>query len=809
MQKSPLQKLFRSLRSHWSRVKPASLNKAPVVGRGTLARFKGKSSWRRRLPQLTALCLGSIAICASLDFSPVSLSERSGLVTKSMSALSYFERYAYSVRMIIYGEQRTDLVEKARQKIVIVKISDNTLRYFAESPLPRELHARVTRELTQAGAKVIAFDLLFDVPRQDNPQGDRDFAGAARQSQRVLWAAVTDNANSQPVLRHAIPLFVNASPFEGHINAGNLSVKQLEQSVVDSLQAIVPDKGKFVPAFSLMAARMAVETTRKTTNKAMDVVPATQSSKNRLSPFAVPLDERGNFKITFLGGAGNSNENVFPEISYEAIYRGEAQSEFYKSHNFFRDKIVLIGDDTTFGKDYRYTPIGEMSGVEIHAHAISTLLLGCFIREVPTWVNLGLIALMGAVVCPLAAVRKLQWIVLGVLSILSLYFVLNIWLFVFHGWWLHLVAPCAALVLSTVFMLVERGFFEEGEKEHMFDALVSAAGSAIERRDPSTSGHSQRVTALTIALAEAVSEQRKGPFKNVRFSASQIKELRYAGLLHDFGKIGVRENVLTKSHKLDPRHFEAVVGRLLVARNAVALDYSQRQLNALQNSQGMSLNTLEILQQELAAKLVQIDEDIALLEKSNDPMVTFLPDAQYEQLHALLDRLESMSFRNASGVQTPVITSEERNALSIRKGSLTPDEYREVQKHAALSFDFLEQIPWTDGLSNIPEIARAHHEKLNGKGYPQGLTESQIPLQARMMTIADIFDALTAADRPYKKAMPVDKALQILRSEAEDGALDMDLLDIFIEQRVHSVTEHWNYSSPNAGMASGAQAYAL
>ncbi|RYG61186.1 HD domain-containing protein, partial [bacterium] len=157
----------------------------------------------------------------------------------------------------------------------------------------------------------------------------------------------------------------------------------------------------------------------------------------------------------------------------------------------------------------------------------------------------------------------------------------------------------------------------------------------------------------------------------------------------------------------------------------------------------------------------------------------------------------------------PVISDAERQALSIRRGSLTPEEYREVQKHAALSFDFLEQIPWTDSLSNIPEIARAHHEKLNGKGYPRGLMQDEIPLQARMMTIADIYDALTAADRPYKKAMPVDKALHILRSEAKDGALDVDLLEIFIEQEVYLETDNWTYTSPTGvEPVSGLQALA-
>jgi len=760
-----------------------------MASRGKMARFKGQSSWRRRLPHIVALCLLSIAICAGLDSSQ--MAGRS-----EVNALSYFEQYAYIVRMIIHGEQRSDLVEKARQKIVLVTITDDTFRQFSGPPMPRENHARVVRELTKAGAKVIGLDLIFDAYRADNPQGDKALSAAARGSKNVLWAAMTNHVNGEVTLSQATPAFRDASPHQGHINAGDVYLKQLEQPVVDRLKIAVSYQGQSIPAFSLAAARMAANIT----DKPLDRVPFLGSKANA----KIPLDANGQFRITFLGGG----QPVFPEIPYEAIYRGEAQNEFYRTHAYFRDKIVLIGDNTTFGKDFPHTPIGGMAGVEIQAHAIATLLLGCFIREAPPWVNLALIVFMGAIVCPLAAARKLQWVVLGVLFTLLSFFVINVWLFVFYGWWLHLIGPSAALILATAFMIIERGLFEEREKEHMFDALVSAAGSAIERRDPSTSGHSQRVTALTIALAEAVSQQRTGPFKAVRFSSSQLKELRYAGLLHDFGKIGVRENVLTKSHKLEPRHFEAVVSRLLLARQALCLDFAQRHIKLLESDEN-PITQIQNLERDQERKLAQIDADIELLAHSNDPLVTYLADAQYEKLHQLLDRLEPMSYRGVAGEQIPVLSGEERNALSIRKGSLTPEEYREVQKHAALSFDFLEQIPWTDSLSNIPEIARAHHEKLNGSGYPQGIGGDQIPLQARIMTIADIYDALTAADRPYKKAMPVGKALHLLRDEANQGALDLDLLEIFIEQQIYAVTEDWSYAPPpKAEAAPGTPLYA-
>lgn len=764
-----------------SRFRRTEPTRTPLAGKGSLARFKGKSSWRRRLPHLVWLCFFSVALCAALD-----IPQKSGTTGNTLAALSYFEQYAYSVRMMIYGTQRQDLVRAARSKIVIVRMTDDTFEEIPGPPIPREYHATVVRELTKAGAKVIAFDLLFDQARKDNPFGNDELASAAAESGNVLWAAVTSNINGK--ISGPIPEFSKASPHIGHINAGNLVLKQLEQPLIDRLHVVAKDESHVVPAFSLMAARMLVGDTRK----AYATVPTPDNYRPGVPPERIPLDEDGTFKISFLGGGAD----VFPRISYEAIYRGEAQSEFYKSHSFFKNKIVLIGDDTTFGNDFRYTPIGQMAGVEIHAHAIATLLSGSFIKEVPAWLNLALIVALGSIVCPLAASGRLQRLVVGVAFILCGFFLLNVWLFVSYGWWIHLIGPSAALVLSTALIMIERGFFEEREKERMFDALVSAAGSAIERRDPSTSGHSQRVTALTIALAEAVTRQKQGPFQHVRFSQAQLKELRYAGLLHDFGKIGVRENVLTKSHKLEPRHFEAVMGRLLLARQCVSLEYAQRHLELLQSS--APLEQLAALENDKNDKLAQIDRDLRMLEKSNDPMVTYLPDDQYSELQLLLSRLQKMTYHDAGGEVKPIISELERQALSIRRGSLTPEEYREVQRHAALSYDFLEQIPWTDSLSNIPEIARAHHEKLNGKGYPRGLMQDEIPLQARIMTIADIYDALTAADRPYKKAMAVDKALHILRSEANDGALDADLLEIFIDQEIYAVTDNWSYVPPTS-----------
>ena len=192
---------------------------------------------------------------------------------------------------------------------------------------------------------------------------------------------------------------------------------------------------------------------------------------------------------------------------------------------------------------------------------------------------------------------------------------------------------------------------------------------------------------------------------------------------------------------------------------------------------------------DLKAELTALDADLLLLERANDPTATFLPDAEYEELQNLLNRLEKVEYQDETGSAQPLLTIEEKDALSIRRGSLTREEYQQVQDHAQMSYNFLHQIPWTEEMEQIPHIAFAHHEKLDGSGYPRGLKDEQIPLQARIMTVADIYDALTASDQAYKKAMPVERAFIILREEASRGQLDNDLVELFISREVHKYAE--------------------
>jgi HD-GYP domain-containing protein (c-di-GMP phosphodiesterase class II) len=316
--------------------------------------------------------------------------------------------------------------------------------------------------------------------------------------------------------------------------------------------------------------------------------------------------------------------------------------------------------------------------------------------------------------------------------------------------------------------------------ETLFEGFVTASVTAIEQRDPTTSGHSGRVADLTVELATVMDRVGDGPFRDVAFTPEQIKEIRYASLLHDFGKVGVREEVLVKQKKLYPWQFELVRSRfdyLVKAREAELLRRKLQELMTRSTAEADEL--IRRLDQELQDELERIETHWSLVVTSNEP--TVLPEGSFETLQ----ELASYDYTGADGEPRRLLLPDEVTALSIRKGSLDQKEREEIESHVTHTFQFLSKIPWTKELRSVPEYAYAHHEKINGRGYPRGLQAQQIPIQSRMMTVSDIYDALTAKDRPYKKAVPTDRALSILEMEMKDGLLDPEIVHLFIDAKVY------------------------
>ncbi len=318
--------------------------------------------------------------------------------------------------------------------------------------------------------------------------------------------------------------------------------------------------------------------------------------------------------------------------------------------------------------------------------------------------------------------------------------------------------------------------------EQLFEGFVRASVTAIEQRDPTTSGHSYRVSILTVGLAEAVDRTPTGPLGPHTFSAEQLRELRYASLLHDFGKVGVREHVLVKAKKLYPHELERILSRLETARLCAERDALLKKVDLLMREGPRDVGALADMEEALAKALGDLDAVREVILRANEPSV--LPEGDFSALQAI----GAAAYVDPTGCAHPLLEPAEARVLSIRKGSLSEEERAEIESHVTHTFEFLSKIPWTAELKGVPGLAYGHHEKLNGRGYPRGIKAEDIPVQCRMMTVADIFDALSAADRPYKSAVPVDKALDILKLEVRDGMLDPHLVDLFIEAKVYEKT---------------------
>jgi HD-GYP domain-containing protein (c-di-GMP phosphodiesterase class II) len=318
------------------------------------------------------------------------------------------------------------------------------------------------------------------------------------------------------------------------------------------------------------------------------------------------------------------------------------------------------------------------------------------------------------------------------------------------------------------------------EIERLFKGFVAASVHAIEQRDPVTQGHSLRVATFTVGLAEAVSGVEHGPYRDVRFNREQIRQLQYAGLLHDFGKVGVRENVLNKRKKLRDGGLELIQERHGFIVRSAERDFWKRLAERLlqHGHDGFDAFKCEV-ETEYQQEVADLKRFLEAVERANEP--TVLPEAVSEEIGAMAAK----NYLDLSGQVRPMLSEDEVRFLRIAKGTLDPTERKEIESHVTQTFEFLKKIPWTRELEPISNIAYGHHELLDGTGYPRKLSGMAIPLEVRMMTISDIYDALTAPDRPYKRRQPTERALDIMTKEfVKVGQLDEELFQLFVDAKV-------------------------
>lgn len=340
--------------------------------------------------------------------------------------------------------------------------------------------------------------------------------------------------------------------------------------------------------------------------------------------------------------------------------------------------------------------------------------------------------------------------------------------------------------LSSVAALAIKNAQLYSDIKNLFEGFIDASVTAVEARDPTTAGHSARVAMMTVELAKMVDASDLPLFKNVSFTREQLLEMRYAGLLHDFGKIGVREAVLLKEAKLFRGDMERIRERFSYIGERKRREALERKLEILlTGGRAAYLKETEGIDAELAREVARLEEELKFVEAANDPRVLWSDLPELERLSALTERY----YTDPGGERKPYLTPFEFRNLHVLKGSLNEEERREIESHVTHSYNFLSRIPWSRSFPRIAEMVYAHHEKLDGSGYPRELTAEDIPLQAKMMTVADIFDALTAWDRPYKKSVSVEKALFILEMEAREGKLEPHLVQIFRDAKVYTAVE--------------------
>lgn len=320
------------------------------------------------------------------------------------------------------------------------------------------------------------------------------------------------------------------------------------------------------------------------------------------------------------------------------------------------------------------------------------------------------------------------------------------------------------------------------EIQRLFEGFVSASVQAIESRDPTTSGHSQRVAILTCGLAIAVNRTDSGPYAALHFTNPELRELRYAAILHDFGKVGVREHILLKARKLYAWNQALLRARFDFIKRTVEADILKRKVEIL-STQGASRNDARLndLDWEFTRRAKELDASYDYLMACNEPNAV-PPDG-----FARLQDIARSTYESFEGPK-PYLTADEVEALTVPEGTLTPDERREIQTHVAHTFRYLAKMPWAKSLQRVPAIALRHHENLDGSGYPHAVTGDAIPVQSRIISIADIFDALTAVDRPYRASVSASAALQFLKERAREGLLDSDLLRLFVDAEVYQLT---------------------
>ncbi|MET1082938.1 MAG: HD domain-containing phosphohydrolase [Burkholderiales bacterium] len=333
------------------------------------------------------------------------------------------------------------------------------------------------------------------------------------------------------------------------------------------------------------------------------------------------------------------------------------------------------------------------------------------------------------------------------------------------------LASQAAIALTTRLLI--------NQLEKLFESFINLINAAIDDKSPYTGRHCERVPVLTMMLAEAAHESADGPLKDFRMTDQDRYELKIAGLLHDCGKVTTPVHVVDKATKLETifDRVHLVDTRFEVLRRDAEIAMLRGKLNATERA---DLDAIDPFEERFKRTVEELDAEREFIRSCNIGSEAMLPEDQ-ERVRAIGT---ARKWSDVNGTWSNFLSVDEMKNLTIRSGTLTPEERQVINHHIDVTIQMLESLPWPRHLKNVPEYAGGHHERMDGKGYPRGLTRDQMSVPARIMGIADIFEALTAGDRPYKKGKTLTEALTILGKLKLNGHIDPDLFDVFVREKV-------------------------
>ncbi len=314
---------------------------------------------------------------------------------------------------------------------------------------------------------------------------------------------------------------------------------------------------------------------------------------------------------------------------------------------------------------------------------------------------------------------------------------------------------------------------------NLLESFIKSIASAIDAKSPYTGGHVRKVAEITMLIADTLNANTNGYYKDVKYSYDQLNELRIAALMHDIGKITTPEYIVDKATKLETIYdrIHVIKTRFEALKRDAKIEYLEQQY--AYEREGATHDWVDKLEDAYRQKLAALEDDVRFLEAANIGG-EFMADEKIARVHDIAKRVWI-----EDGVEKPLLTDDEVKNITIRKGTLTEEEREKINDHARMSKEMLDKLPFPKKLRRVPEIAGGHHEKLNGKGYPQGLNAEQLSLESRILALADIFEALTASDRPYKGAKKLSEVAKILSFMVKDGELDPELIKFFYESRLH------------------------